>query len=201
MFALSASRSNAFHSALDRLTKPECLYTSFDFFTKEEIKELVMQAADISFRKATEIVGNNVHQDMDVCFPAPRIGAFDKCACLMESTIHSWGGFDQYLLPAFHLNDFAVQRYPAGSKGIGIHKDGLRYKNLVIIITLSGVSRLFHTNKREGGRRIKIDDKPGRIVLLKATGFGGETQDRRALHGVDNIETGRLSIGFRYEPS
>ena len=200
MFGLTDSRAQAFHDALDGFANPDCDYTSFDFFTEEEIEALIVQSSDISFRKATEIVGNNVHQDMDVCFPAPRIGSFDACARLLESLIQSWEKFDTYLLPEFHLNDFAVQRYGAGSKGIGIHKDGLRYKNLIIIITLSGESRLFHTDKREGGTRVKIDDKPGRIVLLKATGFGGETQDKRALHGVDNIKTGRLSIGFRYEP-
>ena len=201
MFVPSTERVELFHNALDRLAMPDNAYASFDFFTDEEIQAMIAQSKDITFRKATAIVGNNVHQDMDVCFPAPRMASFDECACLLEGLIKSWHGFDDNFLPAFQLNDFAVQRYPAGSKGIGIHKDGLRYKNLIIIITLSGESRLFYTDKREGGARVKIDDRAGRIVFLKAAGFGGETQDIRALHGVDNVKTGRLSIGFRYEPS
>ena len=201
MFENSENRKDAFHHALNSLTENECAYASFDFFDAAEMTALIAQTDSLTFRSATKVVGNNVHQDMDVCFPAPRIGAFDKCASLLEQIIKSWSGFDQYILPDFHLNDFAAQRYPAGSQGIGIHKDGLRYKNLVIIITLSGQSRLFYTDKREGGERIKIDDSPGRIVLLKATGFGGNQDDIRALHGVDMIETGRLSLGFRFEPS
>jgi len=201
MFENSENRKDAFHHALDSLTENECAFASFDFFDVAEMTALIAQTDSLTFRSATKVVGNNVHQDMDVCFPAPRIGAFDKCASLLEQIIKSWSGFDQHILPDFHLNDFAAQRYPAGSQGIGIHKDGLRYKNLVIIITLQGQSRLFYTDKREGGERIKIDDSPGRIVLLKATGFGGSQDDIRALHGVDMIETGRLSLGFRFEPS
>ena len=201
MFENSENRKDAFHHALNSLTENECAYASFDFFDVAEMTALIAQTDSLTFRSATKVVGNNVHQDMDVCFPAPRIGAFDKCASLLEQIIKSWSGFDQHILPDFHLNDFAAQRYPVGSQGIGIHKDGLRYKNLVIIITLSGQSRLFYTDKREGGERIKIDDSPGRIVLLKATGFGGSQDDIRALHGVDMIKTGRLSLGFRYEPS
>ena len=201
MFDIAESRKKAFHYALDNLTVDESAFTSFDFFDDAEITALIAQTDSITFRTATKIVGNNVHQDMDVCFPAPRIGSFDKCANMLEKIIKSWSGFEQHILPDFHLNDFAAQRYPAGSQGIGIHKDGLRYKNLVIIINLSGQSRLFYTDKRDGGERLKIDDSPGRIVLLKATGFGGSQYDVRALHGVDMVETGRLSLGFRYEPS
>ena len=36
------------------------------------------------------------------------------------------------------INDFAVQSYPAHSLGIGIHKDGLRYRNLVFILPSMG---------------------------------------------------------------
>ena len=201
MFENLENRMNNFHNALQELTDDNCAYVSFDFFTPSEIAKMIEQTDSLNFRTATKMVGNNVHQDMDVCFPAPRIGAFDQCACLLEQIIKSWSGFDDYILPDFHLNDFAAQRYHAGSQGIGIHKDGLRYKNLVIIINLEGQSRLFFTDKREDGARIKIDDRPGRIVLLKAAEFGGNQNDIRALHGVDTIDEGRLSLGFRYEPS
>ena len=200
MFEISAGRAHTFHNALETLTQPDCHFASFAFFTSDEIEAMIAQTSTLSFRTATAVVGNNVHQDMDVCFPAPRIDVFEKCACLLEEVIRKWEGFEKNILADFQLNDFAVQRYPAGSKGIGIHKDGLRYKNLVIIITLSGNSRLFYTENRDEAERITIEDNPGRIVLLKATEFGGATHDVRALHGVDKIETGRLSIGFRFEP-
>jgi len=38
-------------------------------------------------------------------------------------------------------------------------------------------------------------------VLLSATGFDGrEGEDARPLHGVDLVEDGRLSLGFRAAP-
>jgi hypothetical protein len=99
------------------------------------------------------------------------------------------------------LNDFAIQRYPAGSRGIGIHRDGRRYHGIVIIITLAGISRLASCSDRAGGGRRRIDDRPGRIVLLTASGFDGrDDEDVRPLHTVDQITDGRLSLGFRYEP-
>ena len=96
------------------------------------------------------------------------------------------------------LDDFAIQRYPAGSRGIGIHRDGKRYKHIVVIITLAGRSRLFSTATRDGQQRRPIDDRPGRLVLLSADGFAGRyDEDSRPLHGVDQVQGGRLSIGLR----
>ena len=98
----------------------------------------------------------------------------------------------------FRFDDFAIQRYPPGSRGIGIHRDGLRYQHIVVIATLAGQSRLFVVPSRDGGQRRVIDDRPGRIVLLSAPGFAGRTgEEARAFHGVDRVQGGRLSLGLR----
>jgi hypothetical protein len=98
----------------------------------------------------------------------------------------------------FRFDDFAIQRYPAGSRGIGVHRDGLRYQHIVMIATLAGQSRLFATPIRDGGQRRVIDDRPGRIVLLSAPEFAGRTGEAaRPLHGVDHVQGGRLSLGLR----
>lgn len=199
MFDLSEERLSALHSALAHLSGPDETHISLPFYSAEEIAEMVASTADLSFRAATAVVGNDVHQDMEVCFPAPRIGAFDACASLLEEGVNSWRERPEFIQSPVHLNDFAVQRYAQGSKGIGIHKDGLRYKYLVFIITLKGQSRLFATDKRDGGQRFAIDDRPGRLVMIKAPEFGDFDASKRLLHGVDNIQSGRLSIGFRHE--
>ena len=199
MFELSDTRRNIFHENLIRFSEEDCTHLSFPFFTPTEITNMIEASAYLSFRKATAVVGNKVHQDMEVCFPAPRHGVFDQCATLLEAGVNSWSKKTSYLPSDLHLNDFAVQRYGQSSKGIGIHKDGLRYKYIVFIITLSGESRLFHCEDRQGMTRHKIDDKPGRLVLIKAPEFGDFPAENRLLHGVDNITTGRLSIGFRHE--
>ena len=98
------------------------------------------------------------------------------------------------------INDFAVQLYPAHSRGIGIHKDSLRYRNLVFILALDGQSDLFVCSDREGTGRQLVPDEPGRLVMLPAPGLDYVKQaDQRPFHGVDNVVGGRLSIGFRQE--
>ena len=199
MFDHDPARFCLLHDALDQLSQMGQNFVSCPFFTDDEIAQMIAQTSDLEFRTATAVVGNNVHQDMSVCFPAPRQGVFDACATLLETAVAQWPLKTRFIAAPFTLNDFAVQKYPKNSKGIGIHKDGLRYQYLVFIITLSGQSRLFYTDKREGGERIAIDDTPGKLVILKAPEFTGFQSENRLLHGVDKIKDGRLSIGFRYE--
>lgn len=199
MFDLHHDRQQAMHQALSALSAPEQTHCAIPFFSADEIAAMIADTKGLAFRQAQNIVGNNVHQDMRVCFPAPRIASFAACASLLESAVNGWADREKFLQSPLHLNDFAVQDYPANSKGIGIHKDGLRYKYLVFIITLKGQSRLFHSTTREGTERITIDDKPGQLVMLKAPDFHGFDANKRLLHGVDNITEGRLSIGFRHE--
>ena len=199
MFEADQNRLSNLHASLDELADCEDSFATIAFFSKNEIAAMIAQSETVSFRPATAVVGNNVHQDMEVCFPAPRIGAYDDCATLLETAIASWPKRKRFISPEFCLNDFAIQRYKKGSKGIGIHKDGMRYHCLVFIICLSGSSRLFHCQDRQGTNRPVIDDSPGQLVILKAPAFAGFEADNRALHGVDNITDGRLSIGFRYD--
>ena len=203
MFEITGKRQNKLYTALARLAAPSCRWVSLDFFTNEEITTLNCLADAQTFRKAqSEIVHreNRVFQDFDVCFPAPRIGAFDDLAVGLESGLFAAGSELAHnpFETRFQFDDFAIQRYPAGSRGIGIHRDGKRYKHIVVIITLAGQSRLFSTASRTGETRQRIDDRPGRLVLLSADGFAGRyDEDSRPLHGVDCVRTGRLSIGFR----
>ena len=53
----------------------------------------------------------------------------------------------------------------------------------------------------QGRSKRRIDDRPGRLVLLSAEGFAGRSgEDARPLHGVDRVNGGRLSLGFRTAP-
>ena len=203
MFEITGARHNKLHTALARLAAPSRRWVSLDFFTNKEITALKYLAVAQTFRTArSEIVHrqNRVFQDFDVCFPAPRIGIFDDLAAVLESGLFAAGAslVQNPFESRFQFDDFSIQRYPAGSRGIGIHRDGKRYKHIVVIITLAGQSRLFSTASRTGEIRQRIDDRPGRLVLLSADGFAGRyNEDARPLHGVDCVRTGRLSIGFR----
>jgi hypothetical protein len=203
VFEITGERHDKLHNALARLAAPSRRWVSLDFFTDKEITALNYLADRQTFRTARrEIVHrqNRVFQDFDVCFPAPRIGIFNDLAAVLESGLFAAGAtlVQNPFESRFQFDDFSIQRYPAGSRGIGIHRDGKRYKHIVVIITLYGQSRLFATASRNGKIRQRIDDRPGRLVLLSADGFAGRyDEDSRPLHGVDCVRTGRLSIGFR----
>ena len=205
-FAPTPARISAMRRALMRLQAPARRVTSLDFLTTEEIQALCGCAEHQAFRTATPQIehrGNRVFQDFEVCFPAPREGAFAELAHLLEVTLESASASlpEPPLAPGILLNDFAIQRYPAGSRGIGIHRDGRRYRGIVVIVTLAGDSRLFTCDDRQGHAARRVDDRPGRIVLLSAEGFAARKgEEARPLHGVDQVRSGRLSLGFRHLP-
>ena len=206
LFSMSPQRTAAMKGALTRLGAPDRRITSLDFLSASEITSLRNFADIQDYRLATPVIehkGRRVSQDFEVCFPAPRQGVFDNLASLLENTVAAATAAMKVspLDEPVELGDFAIQRYPAGSTGIGIHRDGKRYRGLVFIITLAGQSRLFSCATRAGDGRRAIDDRPGRIVILSAEGYAGrEGEDARPLHGVDRVSGGRLSLGFRCAP-
>ncbi len=172
LFTMSPQRTAAMKGALTRLGAPDRRITSLDFLSASEIASLRNFADIQDYRLATPAVA--------AATAAMKVSPLD--------------------VPV-ELGDFAIQRYPAGSAGIGIHRDGKRYRGLVFIITLAGQSRLFSCATRAGDGRRAIDDRPGRIVILSAEGYAGrEGEDARPLHGVDRVSGGRLSLGFRCAP-
>lgn len=205
-FIATPARINAMRRALARLQAPTRRVASLDFLTSAEIDALRIYADRQAFRTATPQIehrGNRVFQDFDVCFPAPREDAFAGLARLLEAALDAASASlpEPPLAPGITLNDFAIQRYPAGSRGIGVHRDGRRYRGIVVIVTLAGDSRLFTCADRQGRDARRINDRPGRIVLLSAEGFAArEGEDARPLHGVDHVRSGRLSLGFRCLP-
>lgn len=207
MFELDQSRQKQLGRALKRLARSDCRITSLQFFTDAEVNTLREAANQQEFRQAQGTInyqGRSTFQDFDVCFPAPRQGVFDNLATCLESSLWMVGQsmLQNPFTRQFRLEDFAIQRYPAGSRGIGIHRDGQRYHHIVIIICLDGKSRLFSCNDRAGAGKRAVDDRPGRLVLLSAPGFSNrDGEDARPLHGVDRVTEGRLSMGFRTAPA
>ena len=206
LFTSTPERISAMRRALARLAAPHRRVTSLSFLDLQEVDSLREFAGKQSYRLPTPVIehkGRQVSQDFEVCFPAPRIGVFDKLARLLETSVEAacLGLKAPPLSGPVDLADFAIQRYPACSTGIGVHRDGKRYRGLVFIVTLGGRSRLFSCSTRSGDGLRMIDDRPGRIVILSAEGYAGrEGEDARPLHGVDRVTGGRLSLGFRCRP-
>ena len=119
MFELTGRRQQKLQTEIARLAQPARRWVSFDFFSDSEITSLAELAEAQTFRQAqSEIVHreNRVFQDFDVCFPAPRIGAFDQLAESLETGLCAAGAALLARNPfaaRFRLDDFAIQRYPA----------------------------------------------------------------------------------------
>jgi len=205
MFALTNDRIDQLKKALIALAADQCLGVSVPFFSADEVAALTDMADALPMRRARDRVSHKgvvVHQDFDICFPAPREGYLGVICQMLEQGLNSAN--DRLETPVFSqpldLNDRAVQRYPKGSKGIGVHRDGLRYRQIVIIITLAGESRFCLCDDRDGNGAAVLNDQPGQLVLLSAPGFAHrDGNNGRPLHFVDQVDGGRLSIGLRQE--
>ena len=96
------------------------------------------------------------------------------------------------------FNDIAIQKYLPYSSGISPHKDHKKYISVIIIVTLSGKSKFYLCKNRDGRNAQVVDDTPGNIVILPATGFKMINNNFvRPIHFVSDITDGRLSIGLR----
>lgn len=201
MFRISKRRIATLAEGLDQLADSELAALSIPFFSPDEIAALIRYTQKLQWRTARQLVGDGVHQDFQICLPAPRRGALGQLADLLEEHLAEISSLQPGLFDGrFICNDLAVQHYLPGSKGIGIHRDGARYRNLVFIVTLAGQSRFFIAADREGQQITELDDSPGRLLLLAAPGFSGLADPKkRPLHGVDQVTSGRLSLGLRQE--
>lgn len=202
---ITEGRIRAMQTAFETLSEEGVLATSVPFFSPDDINLLIKQCSKLPMRTAKPRVGaegREVIQDFDICFPAPRERALAKLADMLEKTVAEVNARSShpFIDEAFHLNDVAVQHYHPKSEGIGIHMDSLRYRGVVFIITLAGQSELSTCKDRDGNDAVLIDDQPGRIAVLSAPGFfGREGEGSRALHRVNNVTGGRLSIGLRHD--
>ena len=115
MFGLDTSRVGQLRRALDRLAQPGRQWVSFAFLTKDEVACLTKLAECQPFRSARPEISyksNRVFQDFDICFPAPRIDAFDQFAHCLETGLVQAG---HMMTPSpfsidFRFDDFAIQR-------------------------------------------------------------------------------------------
>ena len=198
-FFLNKRSINKLMKGLVNIYQKKSNHISIPFISKPFIFELIEQASNLHFRKAKALVGNSVTQDFEVCFPAPRDGSIDMLATSIErlfleaiNTLHE----PPIKSPIF--NDIAMQKYMIGSAGISPHKDHKKYTSVVIIVTLSGRSNFCVCDDRNGINTKILDDSPGNILVLPATGFKVlNNVFNRPIHFVNNISGGRLSIGLR----
>jgi hypothetical protein len=80
--------------------------------------------------------------------------------------------------------------------GIEPHRDNIRYRRLIAILTTAGRARFRVLETRDGPVLAEWTPEPGDLVLLRAPGFG--SRDGRPFHELDAPEDGeRWSVSFR----
>ena len=190
---------NRLAQGLIKMSENKKNYISLKFISNDFLLKLIKQVSTFEYRKAKPVVGNSVSQDFEVCFPAPKIGCIEILSNAIEDLyIKSTKLIKDPPIQKVKFNDIAIQKYLPYSSGISPHKDHKKYISVIIIVTLSGKSKFYLCQNRDGRNAQVVDDTPGNIVILPATGFKMINNNFvRPIHFVSDITDGRLSIGLR----
>ena len=198
-FKIYEETINRLAQGLIEISENKKNYISLKFISNDFLLKLIKQVSTFEYRKAKPVVGNSVSQDFEVCFPAPKIGCIEILSNAIENLfIKSTRLIKNPPIQKVQFNDIAIQKYLPYSSGISPHKDHKKYISVIIIVTLSGNSKFYLCQNRDGSNSQVIDDTPGNIVILPATGFKMINHDFvRPIHFVSDITDGRLSMGLR----
>lgn len=100
-------------------------------------------------------------------------------------------------LRTWRVNEAGVVVYRDGSIGITSHRDGLWYRRLVAVVTVSGRAELTICSDRSGTPLARYPCEPGSLVLLRAPGLASR-RDGRPFHAVGTpLSGGRCAIALR----
>ena len=198
-FKIYEETINRLAQGLIKISENKKNYISLKFISNDFLLKLIKQVSTFEYRKAKPVVGNSVSQDFEVCFPAPKIGCIEILSNAIENLfIKSTKLIKNPPIQKVQFNDIAIQKYLPYSSGISPHKDHKKYISVIIIVTLSGKSKFYLCQNRDGRNSQVVDDTPGNIVILPATGFKMINNNFvRPIHFVSDITDGRLSIGLR----
>ena len=198
-FKIYEETINRLAQGLIKISENKKNYISLKFISNDFLLQLIKQVSTFEYRKAKPVVGNSVSQDFEVCFPAPKIGCIEILSNAIENLfIKSTKLIKDPPIQKVQFNDIAIQKYLPYSSGISPHKDHKKYISVIIIVTLSGKSKFYLCQNRDGRNAQVVDDTPGNIVILPATGFKMINNNFvRPIHFVSDITDGRLSIGLR----
>lgn len=195
-----AAGLDALADALGRLGEEDAV--SLPLLDLPQCQGLVAAAEALPYRPATPIIGEGdreVRQDFELSTAIPPGSPFHGLAATLEDLIaRALQRLEPPPLAAPpRLNDLIVQRYPVGSDGITPHRDHIRYRDLVAIVTLAGRARFFVCADRSGRRAREVAMPPGSLLLMRAPDFAGRAD--RPFHMLSEISEKRVSLGLRHD--
>jgi hypothetical protein len=187
-------------AALDRLTTEDAV--SLPLLGPAQQDPLIEAAGRLSYRPARPVVGEDartVRQDFELCTAFEPGSLFRGLAADLERQVAAaLARLDPPPLPAPpRFNDLIVQRYPTGSLGITAHRDHIRYRHLVAIVTLAGRARFFLCPDRSGRNAREVPIPPGSLLLMRAPGFAGRGD--RPFHMLSEVTETRIGLGLRHD--
>lgn len=189
----------AMAGALRRVGDEEA--TSLALLSAGALGALLDEARDLPYRPAKPVVGQGdavVHQDFDLTTEIPPGGALMSLSRALNELIgEALDGMRAPPLRDFEINDYIVQRYPAGCAGMSPHRDHIRYTGLVVIVMLGGAGRFLVCDDRAGANEREIPCAPGDLLLMRAPGFQGRGD--RPFHAVRDITEDRYILGLRHD--
>ena len=186
--------------ALARLDSEEGV--SLPFLCPTEGERLAAAGEDLPYRLARPILGTpgkEVCQDFELTVAIPENSVFHDLASALETELDAAMALlpNPPLASLPPLNDLILQRYETTSKGITPHRDHIRYRGLVALVTLVGEARFFVCEDRSGAGAREVPMGPGSLVLLRAPGFAG--REGRPFHYLDRVKKRRVSLGLRHD--
>lgn len=188
-------------AALDALAAPDCGAVSLPWLDAARLDGLLRAATGLSYQDARPQIGEGeraVFQDFEIAREVPREGRLGRLAGELELDLAAALSImsDPPIAPP-RLNDLVVQRYTKGSGGISPHRDHLRYRGLVVLLSLSGSARLFLCDDRSGTGAAEVSIAPGRLLLMRAPGFAGS--EMRPFHYLGEVSARRYGLGLRQD--
>ncbi len=190
------------HLAEALIRLPEDDASSLPLLDEFQCRRLVAAAQALPFRTARPVIGEAeraVLQDFDLCEKIPAGSPFHRLAAALERLLAAALArlADPPLPELPPLNDLILQRYPVGSAGITPHRDHIRYRGLVAIVTLAGRDPLFVCADRSGREAREVPMPAGSLLLMRAPPFAGLTD--RPFHFLKRVTEERLSLGIRHD--
>lgn len=186
--------------ALARLAGEEAV--SLPLLGPADRRVLVDAAEALTYRAATPMIGEGaraVRQDFELCMTIAPGSPFHALAAALERAVA--GALIRLSPPPLttppRFNDLIVQHYRPGSLGITAHRDHIRYRDLVAIVTLAGWARFFLCPDRSGREAREVPIPPGSLLLMRAPGFAGLTD--RPFHLLSDVTETRVALGLRHD--
>lgn len=187
-------------AGLDRLRSEQAV--SLPLLGAADRRALTGQAERLAYRRATPMIGEGeraVRQDFELCMTIAPGSPFHALAAVLERQVaRALARLEPPPLSApARFNDLIVQRYAPGALGITPHRDHLRYRDLVAIVTLAGRARFFLCADRSGRDAREVPIPPGSLLLMRAPGFAGRRD--RPFHMLSEVSKTRIALGLRHD--